>query len=134
MQSACRRHLREFPTPDYLVDRDGESNLRLFLSRVGNTKIREDIAETWNHLRLYKDIFRPEKRQGQELTTAHLRLLWPNGCLNRKKDFFPDRQRIRLLARYGGPTALEISVAFSGSVGKNLRQTTRKAATIGTER
>jgi hypothetical protein len=60
--------------------------------------------------------------------------IWPNGCLNRKKDLFPDRRRIMLLARYGGPTALEISLAFSGSVGKNLRQTTRKAATIGTER
>jgi hypothetical protein len=31
---------------NYLVDRDGESNLRLFLFRVGNTKIGEDIAGT----------------------------------------------------------------------------------------
>jgi len=56
IQSACRRHLREFPTLDYLVDRDGESNLRLFLFRIGNTKIREDIAGTWNH-RTHWDLF-----------------------------------------------------------------------------
>jgi hypothetical protein len=92
------------------------------------------ISETLEKSHIYKDIFRPEKRQGQKLTTEHLPSLWPNGFLNRKKDLFPDRQRTRLLARYGGPTALEISLAFSGSVGKNLRQTTRKAATIGTER
>ena len=52
IQSACRCHLREFLTLNYLVDRNGDSNLCLFLFRVANTKIGEDIAGTWNHLRL----------------------------------------------------------------------------------
>ena len=110
----------------------GKQGNRAYLLRIPHChgQFPHLFDKTFEKSHVYKDIFRPEKRQGQKLTTEHLPLLWPNGCLNRKKDLFPDRQRIRLLARYGGPTTLAIARSITHDV-FNLRKSSLKMERFG---